>query len=723
MYKLRNIMSKTQNAERPISRQAGYTLIEMAIALIILGIITAGFFQAYAIYLRQQQIRITDENLKLAVNELQTFKQLYGYYPCPAPLTAPRGDLSYGQETDCSNTSIAPGSVPASGATGINGVSVALSSRTVTPVTGAPFVPRVRIGAIPFRSLVMDEKKTYDGYGSRIVYALTENMANVSTFNALEGGIGIVDASSAAGATLVDPPNSALYALYSTGRNRAGGFDQQGNLFSACPAGDPETENCDFGTNAIFRSSLESNAAGNRFDDRINFFSSLNDTTWIRTSGNIDDIIDLSTGNVGVGTMVPQTKLDIRGSLTEPEGTLRASGQVQTNVVCPNTSGNLTNNSNCFEPRNLAGDNTANPANNTPGDGMKCPPGTYMNGIQAGRAICSPVAMRCSAEAAVMTGVNPTTGEAICTIRPCNTQNITICSGTRALSAGPHDSYQTVTSGSSRSQTYQCRLNAAGTSVSWVLSASSGSCTCTPSSTTTGGISCGAGYSGTYSSTTTTVCPSGSTTTTNTRGVDCVCAARPDQVTPVDCPAGQTGGYTDTRVWRCPSATWGPVVRTGSCTCSVPAETTREVSGGTCPDGYTGTITQNQRFDTPSCRWVNDGAPVSSCDCNSTETREFSQDPVCDPSQHVSRQSIIREVRDGAGCTWGTRTVVDPGQCQPNNYRWQIISSPGGSPISGQVGPLVAGPCTYAQHTSGTTQTCSQPMGNQFMIHECQCTQ
>ena len=55
---------KTLSDRRKNSR--GYTLIEMAISIIIIGLIIASMAQAYMIYQRQEDIRITDDNLKAA---------------------------------------------------------------------------------------------------------------------------------------------------------------------------------------------------------------------------------------------------------------------------------------------------------------------------------------------------------------------------------------------------------------------------------------------------------------------------------------------------------------------------------------------------------------------------------------------------------------------------------------------------------------------------------
>lgn len=720
------------------SSDAGYTLLELAIALLIIGMITAGLFQGYTIYQRQQQIRTTNDNIAMAIAELQRFKDLYGFFPCPAPLTAPKNDDNYGRSTSCTDTSVAPGTVPASGGSGVGGlegISVVNSARTVTDENGIVYTPRIRIGALPFRDINIPEKTSYDGYGSRLVYALTERNGDLDTYSDLEGGIGVVDSNGATGESMVNPPNSAVFALVSPGRDRSGAVDQLGNFSTPCDPASPEGENCDLGTNAIFRSIPESNAAGSQYDDRISFFTPTANTLWVRVSSSEEDIIDTNPGNVGVGNLNPIAKLDIADSSStvdeygnpKPEGTLRASEKIKTDIVCPSTDGTVGANTNCFEPRNIAGDNTANPADNTPGDGMKCPAGQYMNGIQDGRAICSAVAIRCSGNLEMMTGVNTTTGAPICTTIPCTSQSATICGTTRTLASGASNTTQTITGGASRVQTYTCQANGAGTAVNWVETDSSGLCTCTPTETTTA-RACGAGYSGNYTITRTTTCPDGTTTTTNNRATVCTaanCIAQDPQVSSAACPTNFTGGpIVTTRTWHCaPSPGW-TTTTSGTCNCAPRVPNTQTITVEECPAGLEGAGTQQaQRWDLASCSWVNDGPSTTDCRCDPTETRTTSEDPACEPSEHVTRQATIREVRDGANCTWNTRTVIDPGTCAPNNYRWKIVGSSGSPPVTGRVGQTVNGSCSYNDYlASGTTTTCSQNLsGNLYMVHDCIC--
>ena len=123
---------------------AGYNLLQMAFAMIVLGLLSVSFIQIYSIYKMQQDYIRTQELVENAVQKLQIYKQSRGFYPCPAPNVA-RGAPGYGSVSACDG-SIAAG-------TCAGGICVQSSNRGGTIGT-----INVRIGTIPFRELQMDEK-------------------------------------------------------------------------------------------------------------------------------------------------------------------------------------------------------------------------------------------------------------------------------------------------------------------------------------------------------------------------------------------------------------------------------------------------------------------------------------------------------------------------------------------------------------------------------------
>ena len=77
-----------------IRKERGYTLIEMAIVISVLGMIVAAFVSAYALYHKNQVEITTLSNANRVVNALGHFLVQNGRYPCPARMDVARDDVA-----------------------------------------------------------------------------------------------------------------------------------------------------------------------------------------------------------------------------------------------------------------------------------------------------------------------------------------------------------------------------------------------------------------------------------------------------------------------------------------------------------------------------------------------------------------------------------------------------------------------------------------------------
>jgi type II secretory pathway pseudopilin PulG len=77
--------------------QSGYSLLQMAMALLVFGVISVSIVQVYGLYKKQKDFILNEERVEMAVQKIQLYRQVFGTYPCPAPLTALRTDASYGR--------------------------------------------------------------------------------------------------------------------------------------------------------------------------------------------------------------------------------------------------------------------------------------------------------------------------------------------------------------------------------------------------------------------------------------------------------------------------------------------------------------------------------------------------------------------------------------------------------------------------------------------------
>lgn len=217
----------------------GFTLIELTVVMVIIGLIVAGAAQAFSLWLTQHRLNVTNERIAMIDVALTNYVQENGDLPCAAP-RVDRGVPGYGRESDC--TDAAPtGTAQATGRGG----------------------RRVRIGAVPVRTLDLSDEHMRDGWYNDFTYAVTEVLASDNPlFNNTLGAISVVDET---GTSVITPDGSALYAVISHGYQRD------------CVSG-MDAENCD--DDDVFSAAQFSTANNSGFfDDFIAFATDIEDST------------------------------------------------------------------------------------------------------------------------------------------------------------------------------------------------------------------------------------------------------------------------------------------------------------------------------------------------------------------------------------------------------------------------------------------------------------
>jgi type II secretory pathway pseudopilin PulG len=111
MYPLENVtMEQEKMAKQPCisgNGQSGYNLLQMAMSILILGILAASFIQVYNNYNQDKIRRTSYENLQLAMNTIHSFRVSNGAIPCPAPMSDGRATATYGAPVNCNAGAIA----------------------------------------------------------------------------------------------------------------------------------------------------------------------------------------------------------------------------------------------------------------------------------------------------------------------------------------------------------------------------------------------------------------------------------------------------------------------------------------------------------------------------------------------------------------------------------------------------------------------------------------
>lgn len=264
-----NMRTKKPSCKRAKSDR-GFTLIEIAVSMMVIGLLIAPAIAAYNLYIEQQKIEHTKTALDRSSSFLSGFLDAYGRYPCPAPMDKDVGDPEYGYE-DCTATS--PGIITA-------------QSARMPPLAN----PNVLIGSIPFRTLNLDQDDAMDGYHSRLTYAVTEGLTDSDSYFVNEGGIG-VRSNAGGGDSAISPENSAHFVIISHGKNGFGAITETGVPSGNCASGSAlEQENCDYLIDGTPEATFLSTHKQADFDDVVTYYMGRGVSPWQYQKNNTNDI-------------------------------------------------------------------------------------------------------------------------------------------------------------------------------------------------------------------------------------------------------------------------------------------------------------------------------------------------------------------------------------------------------------------------------------------------
>lgn len=241
-------MKNNQDTARQ-RREGGFTLIELSIVVMIVGLTMSAFGAAFVQYLQSAREKAVQQKIEDIESALGRFQAINGRYPCPARLNAQPDTSMFGVEVsaNCSSASSSPSTtIRASG-------------------TGGRMV---RIGAVPVRTLNLPDDYATDPWAMRILYGVTEMLTSPGTFAQNMGAYSIVDS---AGNSVITPPGSGHYAIISVGPDSLGTFTAQGAAGPACITARLDGENCNH--DATLRATvLYSTATGNtHYDDYMTY--------------------------------------------------------------------------------------------------------------------------------------------------------------------------------------------------------------------------------------------------------------------------------------------------------------------------------------------------------------------------------------------------------------------------------------------------------------------
>ncbi|MBK6896436.1 MAG: hypothetical protein IPH06_07585 [Alphaproteobacteria bacterium] len=403
-----------------MTNEKGFSLLETALLLLIVGIIAGPMLEAYNLYVKERNTSKTYAAGSTIQNAITEFYELHDRYPCPAIPELAVGDPLHGIE-QCpgrdmdGDTTIMAAMVMESCVTGYCRVSG-------RDADGDSADDGVLIGNIPYVTLGVPYNEALDGWKHRFTYAVTETMTDSATFIPTRGAIMVWKADGSTPLSFGDPANpnanpkhqngqgTAHFVYFSHGQNGRGSYSIEGirigencdnGVFTAAEvaaAGKDynEIENCDNDYEFTWDSEAYSTQQGYDYYDDIFYFQDglPSGGTW-NYSGVQEDVFTSFGGNLGIGTADPQFAVDVNGNI-------RAASLTRTTGYCDETGNN------CMEAQVIGGSGMSCSGSPMAGielnDGVcevelpagsisgECSSGEYVTGIDgSGNVICEPV--------------------------------------------------------------------------------------------------------------------------------------------------------------------------------------------------------------------------------------------------------------------------------------------------------------------------------------------
>lgn len=240
----------------------GFTLVEMAIVLMIVGLLLGGLLPTISSQIEQQRTNETRKALEEIKDALYGFAVANGRLPCPA--------FSSGQESFCT-TDTYP-------CTGSASSVVQSHGRCTNPFNG--FVPAATLGITPTDS----QGFALDGWSNRIRYAVTTDHSNAfTTINGMQTtGMATLSSelrvcASSFGNTPITPPQTSCgtaQALTTTAQNAVPAIIfSQGQNWATGGISSDEASNLNGDAVFISHTPTSSSSPGGEFDDIVTWLS------------------------------------------------------------------------------------------------------------------------------------------------------------------------------------------------------------------------------------------------------------------------------------------------------------------------------------------------------------------------------------------------------------------------------------------------------------------
>jgi len=228
---------------------AAFTMVELAITLTILSIITASILLETLMGSSVKAENITIQRMNAIQDALRVYYRMFYRIPCPAPGQVAVDTTAYGTETGTMGT---------------------CTDNATYPMFGP--ANNVAMGTVPTKALALPDEYGLDGWGRKIMYAVDRRYTAKSETHTVPMAILVYDP--AVSTVTEKSKNAAL--LFSCGKNGNGAFPATGstiaNRISSLTANANETQNITFASfdEKFYQTAFNPDGSGTaRFDQII----------------------------------------------------------------------------------------------------------------------------------------------------------------------------------------------------------------------------------------------------------------------------------------------------------------------------------------------------------------------------------------------------------------------------------------------------------------------
>lgn len=234
----------------PLSRRA-FTLIELSIVVLVLGLLSAAVFRYSANVSNTKNYAALNDTLDTIETALQNYSNSNTRLPCPSDIAVAENSATFGVEMGTSGD-------------GTCGTPTFINSGTDPDNADAPLydvttVNQVVAGAVPTKTLKLDDKYAYDPWGRKILFVVDKRATGsgaFTTYTITNTVVGAVVVKKAPVDTLANAITyKGIYALASHGPNGHGGYVRNPSAtsvpFNGGSTNTSEQKNCHCSSSAV----------------------------------------------------------------------------------------------------------------------------------------------------------------------------------------------------------------------------------------------------------------------------------------------------------------------------------------------------------------------------------------------------------------------------------------------------------------------------------------